>query len=444
LLLSALSWLVASSLALAEPGEHIKIGEIGTFEPAIGVGVEFRSNAFLSVGAAQSSRPADAAVPAFNFLFTPSFALHLATPKVNFDMDGRYELRKYFGEDLASRLDRFSDFNAGARLSVLPKGVVGFALREKAALRNRASDNRFFDNALLSQFRNDLGGDLIFRPGPEFDIALGVDWGYHDYRVPRSNGPEGLNNRNTAAPRLELNWRFFPRTAFVVDATYQAHRWQSNWIPTNQNEEADRTYGRFLAMPDSDHVKVMSGIRGRLTPNFVLVAMVGYGGGFYNEASVIDQATAEGTTGAESDAEAAGFGTNVSATDGILVLLRSEVDYGYHDRKKFGVKFGVQYRKDFQDSFFTNYIHQHHISLDAHALLGRYVSLDGRAGVRVENYEGEVTRRDIFWNIDGDVVFHPTAWFDIDAGVGWVQRASSQTEIQYDNVSANVTMTFSY
>jgi hypothetical protein len=441
---TVVSWACVSSLALAEPGEHIKLGESAVLEPSVGVGVEFRSNAFLSVGAAQSDAPADAAVPAFNFLFTPALALRVTTPKVNFDLDGRYELRKYFEEDVASRLDRFTDFNIGSRLDILPKGVVGLVVREKAVLRNRASDNRFFDNALLSQFRNDLGAELMIRPGPEFDIGLGVDWGYHNYRVPRADGPEGLNNRNTAAPRLDINWRFFPRTAFVVEATYLAHRWQTNWIPTNQSGSGGRTYGQFLAMPDSDHVKVMSGIRGRLTPYLVLVATVGYGGGFYNDASVVDEAEADGTAGNESDPETAGFGADVSATDGILVMLRSEFDFGFTDKRTFGQQFTLMYRKDFQDSFFTNYVHQHHFLAQLESRFGRHFGTQVAGSVRIENYEGEVTRRDIFLGVDGDFLITPLPWMGIDLGVSWVQRASSQTEIQYDNVTARLMLEFSY
>ena len=434
-----------SSVAVAEPGEHIRVGDSATIAPSLALGLVFESNPYLSVGSAQSNLPRDAAIPSFSLMVSPALGIKVDTPKVRFGFDGLYKLQKYFDADVAGNLDRFSDFKVRSKLDVLPKSAFGLQIRENATFVNRGSDNRFFDNSLLSQFRNDLGGSVMIRPGPEFDVELGVDWGYHNFRVPGADGQRGLNNRNSYTPKLGLSWRFFPRTAFVVEATYAANRWASSLLAKGTTTDTSgRISGNYLAMPNSDHVKGMTGIRGRLTKHLVLIAMVGYGGGFYDVDSVSEDAQGQPDTDADLDPASQGYGQNVSALDGILGVVRAEVDLGYSATKPLGAKITALYRKDFQDSFFTNYVHQHHVSLGVDSRLGRFVGLGGGFGVRLEDYVGEIDRRDVFLRIDGDLALTPLDWLGIDMGVSWVQRASGHTEIQYDNTTARVMLNFSY
>jgi hypothetical protein len=437
--------LALSSVAYAEPGEHIRIGDSTTITPELAFGLVFESNPYLAIGQAQSSSPQDAAIPSFSFRVEPALGIDVDTPKLRFGFDGEYRLQKYFDADVAENLDRFSDFSIKSRIDALPEAALGFRVRESAVFVNRASDNRFFDNSLLSQFRNDLGAGFVIRPGPEFDIELGVDWGYHNFRVPGADGQRGLNNRNSYTPKLGLSWRFFPRTAFVVEASYAANRWSSSLLPKGTTTDtAGRISGDYLAIPNSDYVKGMTGIRGRLTKHLVLVAMVGYGGGFYDVDSVAEDAEGQSGTAGDTDPTTQGYDQNVSSLDGILGLVRAEIDLGYTATKPLGAKITAMYRKDFQDSFFTNYVHQHHIRLGVDSRLGRFVGLGGGFGVRLEDYSGEVERRDVFLKIDGGLLLTPLQWLGIDLGASWVQRASGHTEIQYDNTSARLMLNFSY
>ncbi len=449
--LVGLSWSVTG--AQAAPGEGVKVGEHTTLTPSLDLGVEFSSNPFLSVGAIQSGRRRDEVQPAFNFLLSPAFLVKVKAPKVAFTFDGRYSLRKFFEQEVAERLDRFTDFKIKSRLDVLPQSVVGFYVGDTATFINRASDNPFAENSLVTQFRNDAAAGLVVRPGPDFDITAGFNWGYHNYQLPGFSDPQRpFNKRNTYSPSLEVQWRFFPRTAFVFDASVDLNRWQLNWVPTGQQLPADGTnfvtFGQFLALPDSDFVKLLTGIRGRFTKHFVLTAQIGYGGGFYKEQTVIDAASDPGLAGeldpAVVEEGGSGFGRDVAGIDSLLAVVRTTVDLGFSQQKTFGQRVNFLYRKDFQDSFFTNYVHQHNLTIGLDSLFGRFVETSLDFGVRFEKYRGESDRNDIFLTAGGYVRVKPAGWLDVDVVGRWGQRASSQQTVQYDNVQAAITLRVKY
>jgi len=437
--------------ASAAPGDHIRVGDYTTIAPELETGVEFRTNSFLSVGALQSTLRRDRAVPSFNYVLSPSLDVRVDHPKVRFDVGGTYELRKFFDADLASRLDRFSDFTANVKLDVLPKGVFGFRIMDNAVRRNRVSDNPFRPSSLLSQIRNDLSGFLTVRPGPDLDLEIGGGWAFHNYRVPQAAGQSDLNTRNTRQAFVNVRWRFFPSTSFVIEGQYHKNLWRTNWIPTGQTvtEEdlgngAVRTYGEFLAMPDSDMAKIMSGLRGRITRNLVMTSMIGWGLARYDVESVNEESAEDRGFGAEANPALAGFDQNLKGIQGLLVLLKADLDFGYAAERTFGQRLTLMYRKDFQDSFFTNFVHQNHLRVDLGSRWGRFLRTEAGFGPRFEEYVGEVDRNDIFLQADLDLEVLPTKWMGIRLGGMWVQRASSQREVQYDNLQAHFLLRFSY
>jgi hypothetical protein len=443
--------MLAPQVAAAAPGEHIQVSDTTVITPEIAAGLEFRTNSFLSIGGVQSAFPRDQAVPSLNFVLRPHLAIDHKSDKAKFSFDGYYELRKWFDPQLAQSLDRFSDFQVDTRLDALPKAVVGVSIRDSAVIRNRENDSPYLGNALVTQVRNDIGAGIVVRPGPEFDIEPNFGWAWHDYRVPGADDQRVLNTRNTFSPGLNINWRFYPNTAFVVETSYQLNRWATNWMPTDQQVPivesgvgAIRSYGEYLAMPDSDFFKGMTGIRGRFTRNLVMQLMLGWGSGRYSAKSVEEESAADPGIGDEADPEATGFGQNIKGIDGLLAVVKVDADLGYGESRRFGQKVGFLYRKDFQDSFFTNYVHQNQLKVGLDSRWGRYLSSNLGVGVRFEEYRGEVDRRDIFLKLDFGVRVSPTRYLGVDLGGFWAQRASSQAEVQYDNVSGRVMLTFTY
>lgn len=441
--------LAIGSTAWAAPGEHVRIGENAELTPELGVGVEFQSNVFLSVGESQTGQATDRVQPAVSFRLSPKLGINADTPDVLFGFDGQYDLRKFFDPEVATRRDRFNDFRAKLSIDALRTRVVGFRISDLATLRNQPSDNTGARSALISQFRNDLRGFLVARIGPEISIDAGAGWAYDTYRVPGVDTTVPLNNRHTFGPELNFKWLFFPRTAFVVEASYQFNRWGTNWLPTaatmaNDGSATVGTFGEYLAVPDSEQLKAMTGMRGRITERLVVNAMLGYGFILYDEASVTEEAASDPGLGNEADPVAAGFGVDANGLYGLLAMARVDYDLGFQDQRRFGQLISVQYRKDLVDSFFTNFNAYHHVTGGLQSRWGRMVTSNVMFGARFEDYVGEVDRRDIFLRADLNVNVQPLAWFGVDLNSSWSQRASSEPGVQYDNFVVNLLGTFSY
>lgn len=424
--------LSSSAVAWAGPGDHIQVGA-AEITPSVTVGVEGRTNAYLS-----ESRP----VAAFDFVFSPGLRVTVDAPKVYFLFDARYELRKYFDADVADDLDQFSNFQGQLRLDLFPEAVVGFSIRDQASLRNRANDQAFRDNALISQVRNDLGAGIPIRVG---DVALepGFDWAYQVYRIPGSGDQVDFNNRHAYGPTLDLQWRFFPNTSFFVQGRVDFNRWGENWLSTGGPAAGAGTtfdYGQFFAKPDSLIFKASTGVRGRITRHFLIDLELGYGYGDYDEQSVIEASSG----GTEADPVAQRFGTDVSATDAILAFVRPRFDLGWSEEARFGQQISVFYRKDFQDSFVTNYVHAHGVGASLESRWGKFVSTRLSGGARFESYVGEIQREDVFPGFDGAIVFLPIRALPIELGVSYQNRISNDATVQYDNVVGRVMVSFVY
>lgn len=457
-----------SATAVAGPGEHIVIGNT-VIEPAVSVGVEARTNVFLSSGtdpnASAGENARNATVPGVAFHLAPTLGIKSDAPELSVTFNGRYDLRKYFPgfagtrvapEDLY-KLDRFSDFDAKLSIDALPERVIGFNLSEHASIRNFPSDSANRDSALLTQFRNDLLGGVTLRVGSSISIDAGAAFAFNDYRVPSldpaaTNGQLGLNNRTEVGPTLAVKWMFFPRTAAVIEGQYSWHDWRDNWISAGGNRSS-ANIGEFLGMPDSQHFKLMTGLRGRVTDRLVVSLLAGWGFANYDEQTVVDAAAAAGATaeatpggglcdtkGAEDTARACAetFAADIAGAEGILGLARIEYDLGR------GQRVVGQYRRDFADSFFTNSDLYHDLNLELHSEFGPRFSTLAKFGLRFEDFDGEVDRNDILLRLQGDATYKFTDWIALSGGAWWTQRASDYVDIQYDDVNIHLATTFSY
>jgi len=426
--------LALASAAFAGAGDHIRAGD-AVITPSLGVGVEYRSNVYLRTGENFTGDPADKVVGGANFYLVPAFKVAAENTDYRFDFVGHYYLRKYFKKSLAENLDRFTDFDVATSLMLMRRRVFGINLSERATIRNQPSDQAWLPTSFLSQFRNDVGAGFAIRPGPELQIKTDGGWSYHNYLVPGGDGLQAYNSRNAYAAKLGVEWRFFPRTAFVVDATYIFNDWRDNFVETNGDGTAGGT-GAFLAMPNSHEVKGWVGIRGRFTERLVLQLMAGYGTSIYLQSSVED--------GSPEAGDGIGFDQNVSGLDGLLIQAKATYDLGHSEGRRFGNRFNLQYRKDFLDSYFTNFEAYNKIYANIDSLWGRYVST--RAGFQVvfENFKGEVTRNDVVLRADLDLDVQPLKWLTLNAGGYWIQRASSDPNVQYDDFQFHFVTTFTY
>lgn len=428
---------MAGALALAGsswagPGDHIRVGP-AEFTPSVSVGFQAWSNAYLAQG--KRADPRQAARPGVNFYLSPALKVDVDHEKVRFNFEGAYSLSKFLQPDLAQDLDRFSDFDAGFKLDILPKGVVGVHLYDRARLLNRSTADASYDGALITRLQNVLGVGLDFRFGPGVTLTPGVAWTYQNVRLPAVTGQVPFNNQSQVSPKLDLHWRFFPNTKFVVEAQYDRNRWRENFVASNGGDLGD-----FIGLPDSDHFKAITGLRGRITRMFVLTLTAGYGYGDYLDDSVSDEAGGN----AEADPTGEGYGQDVRPIDAFLATARFGLDLGHSEEKTFGQLLALQYKKDFEDSFFTNYVAYNDVELSLTSRWGRFLGSRLHGGVRFEDYRGEVERKDTFFTAGGNLAVIPAKWMTINVGAIWNQRASEVDSVEFDNVIGSLVARFTY
>lgn len=442
--------LLVGTSALAVPGEGLRVGET-TFSPAVTTGLEFRSNPYLSPGrvalrADQSTRPVGReVVPALAYYLRPEFMFRVDNRHIRVNFSADYRLRSFLVPTETRNLNRFNDFTVNLGIDALRRSPIGIYLNNGAATRNQPIDTPFQPTALLFQFRNQLRGGLIARPSPDVDIRAGAEYIFRNFRLPRQGGTIPFNARNTIGPHAEVRWRFLPRTAVVIDASYQRHTWRENWVQTGAPDpNAPGALGRFLAIPDSQHIRGLAGLRGQVTEKLSITGQVGYGVGLYDAESVLSASGLDASGDNEANPARSGFDANVSGAEGILAVVRAEYDSGFEANQNLGQRLHAEYRKDFLDMFFTNYLAYNGFSLGLSSRWTQVVATDLTWMGRVERYNGEVERRDFFQVASLGVHFDATRWFRVTTSGRWIQRASSETPNQYDDFQAMLLLSARY
>jgi len=420
-----LSGVLATS-AWARPGDHIRAGD-AVIVPDIDLGMEYRTNIYRR----EDRNPPGGA----NLRVAPGIEIRSAGPELEFSVSGEYELRKYFKQTQTS-LDRFTDFDFAAALKARKKQAVGVDLRWISGLRNNPTQAWWTDSSFHTQFHNDLDGFLVIRPGPALEFELGGGWAFDDFRVPESgtgDGTRGYDRRNSFGPRVMAKWTFFPRTALVADFGYDWLVWQDNWVSASGNVQGEGL-GDNLAMPDSQHMRALAGIRGRFTRQFVLTTMLGYGTGSYDEQSVLDEAGG----GGEADPATVGFDADVRGIERLLVEVQGTYELT-PDNKLIG-----GYRKAFADSWFTNYLAYNHLYAKLLMRVGPRLSTEFGLSARFEGYHGEISRNDIYLRGRADASYHFQDWGAVTAGIWWDERASNTDIVEYDDFNFHLLTTFTY
>lgn len=435
--------------AWAAPGDHIRAGNF-TFIPSLRVGFGLNSNVFYSPGVAQTGSLSDQALTGIQFVLAPTAQFTYDSDAVYVDFKGTYWLRKYLEQKL-SNADRFGDFDIGLTTVFFRKSVVGFSLSDRAVQRTQPTDQPTSFQALLSQIRNDLDGYVNFRFGPEMQLDTGGGWSIQRFTVPGVADFRNQNTRNQYAVRARYKWKFFPRTAVVANFAYEMNRWRTNVVETQVPDDSaglPGSLGNFLAVPNSDFIKATAGLRGRITKDFLFQIEAGYGVGNYSVNSIFEEVGIDPSSGEQDNTEfdpaLIGFDQGVKGVDGLLIFARAAYDFGFEEQRKFGQMLTLDYRKDFGDSYFTNYMAWNFVQLELKSMWHPKITSRLAGSMRFEKYRGEVDRQDIFLNVVGGVGFRFTEWVRLNVDATWVQRASSDPGIQYDNVNAQVAAVFTY
>lgn len=404
----AVAGLLLSTGAAAAPGDHIRAGNL-TVTPSLSAGFQYRSNAFR-----QTSNPQGAG----NGVLTPAVVAKLQSKDVSFELNGRYGLQKYLFltnvDDPAARrqrisaLDRFNNVNLGTgfKVTTQPVGVhADFAL----ALVNNPSDlDLNSDDPYTTQFRNELNTGIDFSPGPALQISPGFSYTWTQYFVPTTDAVrDPFNARNSYQPTLDVVYRFLPRTSFVANASYSFNRWADN---------APEAGDGAIQVNDSDLGRVTAGVQGRLTERLKVVLSAGTGFGKFSD------------------------GLPLGALPGLIAVVSGTYDV----LPEHSVTVG--YRKSFFDSFFTNSVSVSSFEGRWNGKYGEKLSSNLALGTRFERYDGDSVdnRRDQVTRLNAGLAYKFNSWAGMGVDGGWLQRRSTATAAEYDDIRAGVNAVFTY
>ena len=412
--------------ASAGPGDQIRAGD-AVVSPTLDVATSYRTNVY---------RHEEAPTPGTAIVIRPGVQIELEGDSVKVEADAGYYLRKYTDPSL-SNLDRYADMEFGGGMSLFPNGQFGLEIDEDFVIKSRSSESSSTDSALIVHTSNLSRVLAAYHPGGSLSVGLGGLFGYDDYDLPASLNAyldPNYNSKTTYGPALDLKWRFFPRTAFVLDASWRAFDWDDNFVlASGDNVSGVEDVGDYLGIADGTTYQVMTGLRGRFTDRVVLHMLLGYGQANYDEASVLEAAAAAGIDGSSSDIDVSeGFGTDLTGFgQGLLATL--QIGWALDDEEVFS----LGYEKNFVDSYFTNFVHYHYGFMRYESMLGSKLAAEVEAGYRLEGFFGEVTRSDQVVRVSGQANYSLGRWLSLTAGARWDRRASLDgiATVEYDDVN---------
>lgn len=404
----ALAGVLGSAAASAAPGDHIRSGNL-TVTPSVRLGFDYRSNAFRAATDPQGTGGA---------VIAPGVKAHLKEKEVDFNLGASYSIQKYLflgGVDdtgarrqLISNLDRFNNIQLDSGLKVKSQ-PVGATLGYNLVLRNNPSDiDLDSDDPYTTQFRNAVNAGLDISPGAALTITPGFAYTWTQYFVPSNDAVrEAFNTKSAYRPRINLSYRFLPRTAFVSSVSYTLNRWKDN---------APEVDGATLPVNDSGLGRAEVGVRGRLTERLKVVLSAGSGFGKFSD------------------------GLSLNPLTGLVAVVAGT----YNVMPNHSVNLG--FRKSFFDSFFTNSVSVASIQGGWNGKYGEKLNSSLSLGTRFETYDGPITRNDQVTRLNANLGYNFTNWAQANVGGGWLQRRSDpdHPEVEYDDVNVRLNAVFTY
>lgn len=337
-LLAALAGFLWTSTGYAEAGEGLRAGDL-KLNPRVKLSGAFDQNIFRcdpdETACDQSSAPALRIAPGLKIS-----TLDATSVKLSFD--GELQWENYFSSSNAIRAQSGLSGNALLDMTLNPNG--GFSLRLKEDLTYRNEPPPFAVNQSWDRLVNGVGASVIIHPGDEIlNTSLGYEYELYRYFTQRLQGlDKDSHNFN-----LEFQWKFLPKTSFVIDGRAKLIRYQTS----------SRGFGTGdLPNVDSNPIRGRAGLSGLITPRISTRLLGGWAVGLYE-----DGPTYSGPVG------------------------RADITFKYGNRN-LDNKIVLGYERDFGDSTVGNYFGYHRGILKL-----RQNFLQKRFGISIG---AEYTRRD--------------------------------------------------
>ncbi len=422
------------SVAAASPGDHVRVGA-AELTPSVKFVNQWQSNVYLQEDSEQSG---------LNLQVMPGLSLELDGNNLQLKVDAHYTARQYLDSSF-SNLNQYSETEFELDMVGLPNSAVGFDFNDSFSISTHATEATYAERALITHLTNNASGSFSIHPGGALDVDLGGHFSYDDFYTPLeaslANAAANLNSKVHFGPKVGVKWTFFPRTAFVLNYSQSWFDWDRNLVVAKGDETGNsQDLGAWLAVPDGASWRVTGGLMGRFTPKLLINLVGGYGQITYDEQSVLDYQGNTDVTAAEIDPVSAGFGQDLSGFPG-GIIGKAQLEWS----PNFANVITLGYSKDFEDSWFTNYLSYHYGFLRYKLLMGARLGVTAELGYRIESYVGEVTRTDQMMNTRGGFEYHASSWLDIGVDARWGRRLNPTSPvIEYDDISAALTFTATY
>ena len=267
--LFVLSLLLPAPASAKESG--LPLGNL-VAKPSVVVDGVFDSNVFRT----QLSPEAD-----FGLEIKPTFALVYPGDNFRWELETWYRFFTYFnlGENNHDLLRSLTDFGLSTSFDVGRKDKVGFFFgpsfsNQRSSRGGEVGSADGTDLAYQSELAVPVGARL--RPTKAFLIDIDGSWTWTRAYFPTTvfdTDPLVLGNSHDVSGAFSLDWRFFPRSHFLLEGS-GGHVFQG--------EISDATVQHAPALP-ADYFRVWAGLKGDVTSKLSLMGLVGYGNIFYGE-----------------------------------------------------------------------------------------------------------------------------------------------------------------
>jgi hypothetical protein len=377
--------------------------------PAVSVGGEYRSNLYLDEGIDYGGRPI---VQGTALLINPTLGVKVNSNVVSLRLGSGYGARKYLQEDLQN-LNTFNDGRLTASGRFLPKSPVGLSFSESFSSNNRPVNQPKADSALIRVYDNKSRVGLSVGNGNAVDINVGGTYNYRQINgmVDSQGNQEVINQRNTYGGVGTASWKFLPKTKFVVDGTYTMNDWVNNTIETTEET---------TTIQDSSVWNMNTGLEGQLSGKTLLRFMIGAGGSTYGEGDAVTQ------------------------LEGLSQRLR--LDSGLRIKPSESHDFRIEYKRAFQDVYFTSYnlYHQLGLTYEVNAQDRILFSVNGQ--YRNDNYDGPVDRTDHRIQAGGAFTINFADHGAFETALNWRRLASADeiVGIEYDDLGLKFGVKWGY
>lgn len=454
---------VLAAPALAAPGDGIVIGD-AKITPSLATGFEYHTNVYLSEGTFESGQGTPE-VPAFVYYLTPRIGASVDAPKITLGADLGYSLRAFIDTDTTddfhpSNLNQFTNVDGSLKLDLFPHGRYGLNLEDKLTRgATPAETPEDPTDSTVIHTKNDLYGGVVARPGSALELRLRGHLQTDAYNLPAELTVDSVEQATTydakvaGGPTLDVGWKFLPKTQLALTGGVDWNNWDHALLANFSPQVEGSTVGDWIGKPDSVAWRAKLGVKGQITPKVAVIAMLGYGQAYYDEQSVLDDASSVGLSATSSElaynADGTGedFARDLTAfSEGFLVDLQA----GYAPFE--GQKFVGGYRKDFLDTVFSNYVLYNYLYVRYTGTFVRKLNLGAELGYRIDAYHGDIARTDQSVVAKASGTWQFTPWFSTGIQGGWSRRACMDSEcengqyytIQYDDFYGQLGVTFKY